>query len=859
MKSRILASLIAVVMLICSTEITAFAKEDKWSQDTITISSEKEWNTLAKYCEKDSYSVGKTITLKKDIKLSKKAKMIPYFAGGFQGKHHTIEASFLEKKESTLGLFLHTSPDALIEDVAVKINLETEDEQSRIGGLVAEHRGTIKGCSFDGVVSGTSDVGGLVGVNASTGRILDSTSSGLVLGVHNTGGIAGRNLGRIENCINKSSVNVELYEGTLDVSTVERAIYQIWKTNSMEDTMPSTSDTGGICGYSSGSMISCENYGTIGYTHVGYNVGGIVGRQCGYVERCINYGDVKGRKDVGGVVGQAVPDVTIVYGQDYLGSIETELGNLEKLLQQTTSDAKDASTKVTQGVDKALEYAKSATESAENLEETDDVSESFESISQITDWEQESQRLQGALAGISDQLSILNQDMAGENQQIINDFNQVSNQFMVILDLFSKATKEAQSVRQQEVYEDISEEVIRQVTQGKVTECENESTVEGDVNVGGIVGNMAIEYDQDPEDDLSQAQDNSYRQKMQTKAVILDCNNNGKVTGKKNCVGGIAGRMDLGILVDCYSGGNIGSTTGDYVGGVCGYALSTIRRCSSKATLSGKDYVAGIAGIAGELTDSYSIAKIKKCERFAGAIAGEVKDFGQVSNNFFVNTGTAGIDRVSYDGIAQDISYDEMRQREDIPQQFQSFTITFLLDEEVIGTLERQYGESVTSEDFPKVKDKKDSYVLWECTEIASVKGNETLEGTYTAYADLLESEKTDGDGRPVILVEGKFRQGDELLIKDISGEINVKNIIKSVDSWLATMGKREVVGAYRVTIPKDGSKDHIIRYRVGEGDKKYKVYVKSGDAWKKTDALTSGKHLLVPVEGNTFEILVVQ
>ena len=233
--------------------------------------------------------------------------------------------------------------------------------------------------------------------------------------------------------------------------------------------MPSTSDTGGICGYSSGSMISCENYGTIGYTHVGYNVGGIVGRQCGYVERCINYGDVKGRKDVGGVVGQAVPDVTIVYGQDYLGSIETELGNLEKLLQQTTSDAKDASTKVTQGVDKALEYAKSATESAENMEESDDVSESFESISQITDWEQESQRLQGALTGISDQLSILNQDMAGENQQIINDFNQVSNQFMVILDLFSKATKEAQSVGQQEVYEDVSEEDIRQVSQGKVT------------------------------------------------------------------------------------------------------------------------------------------------------------------------------------------------------------------------------------------------------------------------------------------------------------------------------------------------------------------------------------------------------
>ena len=411
----------------------------------------------------------------------------------------------------------------------------------------------------------------------------------------------------------------------------------------------------------------------------------------------------------------------------------------------------------------------------------------------------------------------------------------------------------------EDVYQDVSEETINQTTQGKVLECQNQVTIEGDVNVGGIVGNMAIEYDQDPEDDLNEAEENRYRRTYQTKAIIQNCNNNGKVSGKKNCVGGIAGRMDLGILMGCYSGGNIESTTGDYVGGVCGYALSIIRKCSSKATVSGKDYVAGIAGIAQELTDSYSIAKINQCERYGGAIAGEVKDKGELSNNYFVNTGTAGIDRVSYDGIAQEISYEEMRQREDIPQQFQSFTVTFLLDEQVVGTLERQYGELVSSRDFPQVKDKKDCYVLWETTEIAAVKGNETIEGTYTPYQDLLESTQTDKDHRPVLLAEGKFRQGDELLAEDISEEVNVKKVVKSADSWLATLKKREVLGAWSVTIPGNDKEEYTIRYRVGDSDGTYRVYVKTGDRWKRTDALRSGKHLLISVKGTACKILVVQ
>ena len=38
---------------------------------------------------------------------------------------------------------------------------------------------------------------------------------------------------------------------------------------------------------------------------------------------------------------------------------------------------------------------------------------------------------------------------------------------------------------------------------GKVTLCVNRGTVEADTNVGGIVGQVATEYDFDPEDDIT--------------------------------------------------------------------------------------------------------------------------------------------------------------------------------------------------------------------------------------------------------------------------------------------------------------------------------------------------------------------
>ena len=43
----------------------------------------------------------------------------------------------------------------------------------------------------------------------------------------------------------------------------------------------------------------------------------------------------------------------------------------------------------------------------------------------------------------------------------------------------------------------------------------------------------------------------SFGSSYETKAVLMNCVNRGAVTSKKDCVGGLAGRMDLGTALEC--------------------------------------------------------------------------------------------------------------------------------------------------------------------------------------------------------------------------------------------------------------------------------------------------------------------
>ena len=118
---------------------------------------------------------------------------------------------------------------------------------------------------------------------------------------------------------------------------------------------------------------------------------------------------------------------------------------------------------------------------------------------------------------------------------------------------------------------------VDQITLGKLSACRNEAAVSGDINTGGVAGSMALEYALDPEDDVSSDLDGSYKRQYTYRAVLQHCVNTGAITGKRSYVGGICGRMDLGLITACENYGPAESTSGSYVGGVTGLTGASVR------------------------------------------------------------------------------------------------------------------------------------------------------------------------------------------------------------------------------------------------------------------------------------------
>lgn len=116
----------------------------------------------------------------------------------------------------------------------------------------------------------------------------------------------------------------------------------------------------------------------------------------------------------------------------------------------------------------------------------------------------------------------------------------------------------------------------------------NRGAVEADTNVGGIVGQVATEYDFDPEDDITLTGTESFDVEQTIKAVIRDSRNYADVTGKKDYVGGIVGKAEYGAVISCESYAPVESTGGSYVGGVAGSASYAIRSCYSMGKITGK-------------------------------------------------------------------------------------------------------------------------------------------------------------------------------------------------------------------------------------------------------------------------------
>ncbi len=207
--------------------------------------------------------------------------------------------------------------------------------------------------------------------------------------------------------------------------------------------------------------------------------------------------------------------------------------------------------------------------------------------------------LSSSFSSIISNMRTLNSMLDTNDQIILNDFQAIIDELNVITDLITNPD----STDPEDRYSDVSDEDQLTDTTGKVMNSVNKGKINGDVNVGGVAGSMSRENNLDPEDDLN-LDSSTLNFRYKERIVVRDCENFGKVEGKKDCIGGIVGDMTLGSIIDCINSGSV-TSDGSKLGGIAGSSGTIIRGSSSKCSLSGKDKIGGIAGYGTNISDCY--------------------------------------------------------------------------------------------------------------------------------------------------------------------------------------------------------------------------------------------------------------
>ncbi len=1070
--------------------------------EVVELSTVEDFLSFAKNCSLDTWSQGKTFVLTADLDLTGRGfPPIPTFGGAFLGEGHTLSGINLTGSGSDMGLFRYVQTGAVIRGLHVSGRVAPGGAAANVGGIAGSNAGSIQDCSFQGTVRGKAAVGGVVGQNEATGEVSGCTAAGTVSGEDGTGGIAGRNLGLLLKCENTAAVNTSDPDISSAGAVTGSALDQLASPNAGEEAeaiLNSHTDTGGIAGYSGGVIQSCTNAGTVGYSHVGYNVGGVAGRQCGSLSDCSNSAPVYGRKDVGGIVGQAEPDIVLNTDGDTLAQLRQELNTLDALIDralgrsddsradisqvltaigQSTGEARDhakvlldrtadftdgnldtlntLTAAVTSALDGlvpalddlsgasddlddlgralrrgldglsdsgdladsvladaeralaalrdaggdlsqaaqrmrtaadslqrsvilhdrdavkeanrqlagsirdlggALQAARTALEDLERalsggLPDDEAAQSAFQALTTALgdagtalgaagdalgsisdnveiDWTEvqsaledagvsldhlngAAQDLDGAmarledalsgasplldalgssagqfseassfgskaarhlkdafqtlgevadrlardgsvsftplgqeardagdglyssLAGLSEELTQLQTAVDSAGDTLSGDLRAISRQITKIFNLMLDVLDSAQAVETPEdLFGDVSEEDIDGTYMGKASGCVNTGAVEGDRNVGGVAGAVAVEYSLDPEDDDPRF---TFGSTYELKAILQNCVNRGAVTGRRDCVGGAAGRMDLGTAIGCQNYGSV-TGTGGYVGGIAGYADAAVRECWAKCDLSGVEYVGGIAGWASRMTDCRAIAAISDGTQYVGSIAGDTDQAGTLRGNRFVDLGTAGIDGVSYAGAAEPVPFEELSAEEGAPAEFLSFTLTLTADGEVVDRIPFQFGDDLGGLELPEVPPKEGFYGAWPELDRSGVHSDLTLEAVYTPWITLLASGEAEGK-QALALAEGQFTQEAALTVAD--SKTPPPQGAEGADVWEVSLTGAELPGDAAVPLrllDRSGGRSTV--WQLADGQ------------WREAEFTVNGSYLCLTMDG---------
>ncbi|MCQ2121749.1 MAG: hypothetical protein MJY78_07990 [Fibrobacter sp.] len=563
------------------------------------------------------------------------------YAGIFDGKDgegnvHVISGLYFnDENVNYVGLFGIIDYDAKVQNVGVV------DSYIRgagtVGGVVGLNAGGfISNVYNTGVVSGSSNVGGVAGNNG--GTVSNVYNTGAVSGSSNVGGVVGNNGGTVSNVYNTGAVSGT--DGRVGgvVGNNGGTLSNVYNTGAVSG----IDRVGGVVGYNSGTVSNVYNTGAVSGNNV---VGGVVGNNDRTVSNVYNTGAVSGEGLVGGVVGANTTKIYVAYYNTdfYTGNAIGENANEAKV-----SHVEGKTTAELIAIDIGPDWV------AGNLaydKTTGKLTASFPYLEIFADFQYKITALEFKV--VDNVIQIANADDLKDFARLVNEFGVTDVDAKLTADICLNACGEGESVLKADgtlngdgsnftqwtpigtftkpfvgtfdgaghiVYGMYFNDAVNDIglfrwvgSEGKVMNVGVEdSYLKGAYGVGGVVSD--------------------------NKGIVDNVYNTGSVNGTGACIGGIVG-SNVGTVSDSYNTGIV-IGGGNYVGGVVGYSSGKIYNAYNTGRVEGTNEenegvggIVGVSNIGAVVSNVYNTGDVDGVSDHVGGVAGANR--GSISNAYF--------------------------------------------------------------------------------------------------------------------------------------------------------------------------------------------------------------------------------
>ena len=426
--------------------------------------------------------------------------------------------------------------------------------------------------------------------------------------------------------------------------------------------------------------------------------------------------------------------------------------------------------------------------------------------------------IDGELTAIQDRVDSMTQAAGADNDALHATSQAIFDDMEAVRQAISGLGKEPELT-----VTDLTDEIDQ--GPGLVKGCTASGTVQGDTNVGGIVGTVSTELGDDPEATFDLGDLKLMSDVYATlRAVVRDCRFDGDVTVKNECGGGVAGRCEAGAIVDCAARGTV-ETGGDYCGGIAGRTRGKVIRCAALTDLTGQSWLGGVAGLGQDITDCRTMVRADSAGEYQGAIAGQAES--TLTGNRYLMEDLAGLDGVDYAETAQGLDFDAFSQLEYIPADFLTFSYRFEVNGQTVAEIPFQYGDDLDTSLVPEAPKQGEEYGQWPQFPTQDLRRSMVLSVQFTTPTSTL----ADQDGVAQLLVEGTFSPDASLTVDQEELPDQKVEGYTSRSAW-----------SYTVT----GSQSDTITVRLrAEGVEKPAAAVYQDGRWQRVDSTLDGSYLV--------------